>query len=89
MKRLTGFLAITCLLILGCPGGTTSQASSSARVLNPEWEQIALPYNSSHNMLHRTPVPGGWLLVAWKADANFVTSFVPDPEHAWGQNGPR
>ena len=39
----------------------------------------------------RTPVPGGWLLMALNARSNSpdpVTSFYPDKEHTWKPSEP-
>lgn len=42
--------------------------------------------------LWRTPVPGGWLLMALNTKSNDpqpIQSFYPDPEHLWTGRTPR
>jgi hypothetical protein len=39
---------------------------------------LGVPYPT-----HRTPVPGGWLVLTSAGVEAVSTAFVPDPEHTW------
>lgn len=51
---------------------------------DPHWEQITAPdYGtwSGSPVMHRAPVPHGWLIITGYHDAAVI--FVPDENHEW------
>lgn len=64
-KKIQHQILLVSALLLGCPAGpSSSQAQTSVGTHSqdgtfyPRWQEIALPYDSKFNRLHRT-----WVLV--------------------------
>lgn len=68
-------------LLTGCPPTqATGQEPPAPLVTSVEWETLQAPVSYYH--VHRTRVPGGWL-VASKGNNCGDLVYIPDPDGQW------
>ena len=83
MSKMRFLPLILCLALCSCsPSEEKVAKASSLSTSKPQvsWEKIEHPYNLT---LHRSKVPGGWLVTVHRWNTNNFILQIDDPPHKW------